>query len=128
MVKDAEINFYPIPVKKVKLFGSELKGISMLEDYAHELFANDDPTKVFFNEDVFSFDYNNNVFSIRIKVPFTSKDDFELERIGDQLTIRVRGAVGNIVNIIPLPSATVGMRVDKARLQDSMLIVTFKRD
>lgn len=128
MVKDAEINFYPIPVKKVKLFGSELKGISMLEDYAHELFANDDPTKVFFNEDVFSFDYSDNVFSIRIRVPFTSKDDFELERIGDQLTIRVRGAVGNIVNIIPLPSATVGMRVDKARLQDSMLIVTFKRD
>ncbi len=128
MVKDAEINFYPMPVKKVKLFGSELKGISMLEDYANELFANDDPTKVFFNEDVFSFDYSNDVFSIRIKVPFTSKDDFELERIGDQLTIRVRGAVGNIVNIIPLPSATVGMRVDKARLQDSMLIVTFKRD
>ncbi len=128
MVKDAEINFYPIPVKKVKLFGSELKGISMLEDYAYELFANDDPTKVFFNDDVFSFDYSNDIFSIRIKVPFTSKDDFELERIGDQLTIRVRGVVGNVVNIIPLPSATVGMRLEKARLQDSMLIVTFKRD
>lgn len=127
MVKDAEANFYPIPVKKVRLFSNELRGVSMLEDYAKELFGDDDPSKVFFNEDVFSFDYSSDEFSVRIKVPFTSKDDFELERIGDQLTVRVRGVIGNVVNIIPLPSATVGMRLDKAKLQDSMLIVTFKR-
>lgn len=127
MVKDAEANFYPIPVKKVRLFSNELRGVSMLEDYAKELFGDDDPSNVFFNEDVFSFDYSSDVFSVRIKVPFTSKDDFELERIGDQLTVRVRGVIGNVVNIIPLPSATVGMRLDKAKLQDSMLIVTFKR-
>ncbi len=127
MVKDAEVNFYPIPIKRVRLFSNELRGVSMLEDYAKELFGDDDPSRIFFNGDVFSFDYSNDTFSVRIKVPFTSKDDFELERIGDQLTVRVRGVTGNVVNIIPLPSATVGMRLDKARLQDSMLIVTFRR-
>jgi arsenite-transporting ATPase len=128
LLRDAEVNFYPIPIKKARLFANELKGIDMLNEYAYELFSNEDPSRIIFNEDVFSFSYSNDTFSVRMKVPFTSKDDFELERIGDQLIVRIRGSVGNIVNIIPLPSAIIGMRLDKARLQDSMLIITFKRE
>ncbi len=128
LLRDAEVNFYPIPVKKARLFANELKGIDMLNEYAYELFGDEDPSRIIFNEDVFSFSYSSDAFSVRMKVPFTSKDDFELERIGDQLIVRIRGSVGNIVNIIPLPSAIIGMRLDKARLQDSMLIITFKRE
>ncbi|MCS7141705.1 MAG: ArsA family ATPase [Candidatus Nitrosocaldus sp.] len=126
-VRDAEMNFYPVPVRKARLFESELRGMDMLERYARELFGGEDPAKVLFNEDIFSFEYRDDSFSMRFRVPFTEKDDFELERLGDQLTIKVKGAVGNMVNIVPLPSATVGMRLSKARLQGSELIVTFER-
>lgn len=126
-VRDAEMNFYPIPVRKARLFESELKGMDMLERYARELFGDDDPAGLFFKEDIFKFEYNDDSFSMRFRVPFTEKDDFELERLGDQLTIRIKGATGNIVNIVPLPSATVGMRLSKARLQGSELIVIFER-
>ena len=127
-VRDAEMNFYPIPIRKARLFESELRGIDMLERYARELFGDYDPADVFFKEDIFTFEYKDDSFSMRFRVPFTEKDDFELERLGDQLTIRVRSTTGNIVNIVPLPSATVGMRLSKARLQGSELIVTVERE
>lgn len=126
-VRDAEMNFYPVPVRKARLFESELRGLDMLDRYARELFGDVDPADVLFKEDIFRFEYRGDSLSMRLRVPFTEKDDFEVERIGDQLTIKVKSATGNMVNIVPLPSATIGMRLSRARLQDSELVVVFER-
>ena len=50
-----------------------------------------------------------------VKALFTEKDDFDLERHGDQLTIKVKNPVGYIVNIVPLPSAALTMKLVKAK-------------
>ena len=63
-----------------------------------------------------------------VKVPFTEKDDFDIERYGDQLTIKVKNPVGNLVNIIPLPTATIGMKLVKAKLLGDELNILFEKD
>jgi arsenite-transporting ATPase len=63
-----------------------------------------------------------------VKVPFTEKDDFDIERYGDQLTIKVKNPVGSLVNVIPLPSATIRMKLVKAKLQGDELNILFKKD
>jgi arsenite-transporting ATPase len=65
---------------------------------------------------------------MKVKVPFSEKDDFDVERYGDQLTIKVKNPIGYLVNIIPLPTATIGMKLVKAKLEGDELAVFFQRN
>src|ERR671916_52924 len=76
----------------------------------------------------FNFVTQENSLRMTVKVPFTEKDDFDLERYGDQLTIKVRNPVGYLVNIVPLPSSTLGMKLAKARLHGDELNVLFEKE
>ncbi|MEM2855921.1 MAG: TRC40/GET3/ArsA family transport-energizing ATPase [Candidatus Nitrosocaldaceae archaeon] len=125
--KEAEVNFYPLPIKKIRLFESELKGIDMLRRYALEIFNNEDPTKVFYKGGMFRFEGYDGKLNMMVNVPFTSKDNLEIERIGDQLTITVKSEIGKVVNIIPLPAATIGMKLSKARLENNTLYIMFTK-
>ena len=62
-----------------------------------------------------------------VRVPFTEKDDFDVERHGDQLTIKVKNRVGYVINTVPLPAATTGMKLAKAKLQGDELSVLFEK-
>ncbi len=62
-----------------------------------------------------------------VQVPFTEKDDFSIERYGDQLTISVKTPAARIVNIVPLPIATAGMKLARAKLLDHELNVLFEK-
>lgn len=126
-VREAEANFYPLPVKKLRLFETELKGIEMLESYGKELFGSEDPAKVFYDGKPFGFESVDDSFNMKVKVPFTEKDDFDIERFGDQLTIKVKNDVGNLVNIVPLPAATMGMKLAKAKLHGDELNILFEK-
>jgi len=126
-VREAEANFYPLPVKKLRLFETELKGLEMLKRYGEELFGSEDPAKVFYDGKPFGFESIDDSFNMKVKVPFTEKDDFDIERFGDQLTIKVKNDVGNLVNIVPLPAATMGMKLSKAKLQGDELNILFEK-
>ena len=99
----------------------------MLDKYGEELFGSEDPAKVFYQGNPFGFETIADSFNMKVKVPFTEKDDFDIERFGDQLTIKVKSGVANLVNIIPLPAATMGMRLSKAKLQGDELNILFEK-
>jgi len=126
-VREAEANFYPLPVKKLRLFESELKGIEMLERYGDELFESEEPTHIFYKGEPFKFEAVDQTLKMKVKVPFTEKDDFDIERFGDHITIKVRNEVGQLVNIIPLPAATMGMKMSKAKLMGDQLNILFEK-
>ncbi|MDQ3837925.1 MAG: ArsA family ATPase [Thermoproteota archaeon] len=126
-VEEARTNFYPIPLREVFLHNSELRGREMLTKNGELLFGDEDPANIFYHGKAFNFITEENSLRMTVKVPFTERDDFDLERYGDQLTIKVRSAAGYIVNIIPLPSATLGMRLAKAKLHGDELNVIFEK-
>ncbi|MGC1928287.1 MAG: TRC40/GET3/ArsA family transport-energizing ATPase [Candidatus Nitrosopolaris sp.] len=126
-IEEAKANFYPLPVKEVKLHGIELRGIEMLRENGQLMFENQDPADVLFRGNVFSFAKEDSLLRMTVKVPFTDKDDFDVERHGDQLTIKVKNRVGYLVNTVPLPVATTGMKLAKAKLQGDELTVLFER-
>jgi arsenite-transporting ATPase len=127
-LEEAKANFYPLPIKEVKLHGSELRGVEMLQTNGQLIFGNEDPAKIFYRGKAFLFTTEDSELRMTVKVPFTEKDDFDIERYGDQLTIKVKNPVGSLVNVIPLPSATIGMKLVKAKLQGDELNILFKRD
>lgn len=126
-IEEAKSNFYPLPVKEVKLHGIELRGIEMLRENGQLMFENQDPADVLFRGNAFRFATEDSLLRMTVKVPFTEKDDFDVERHGDQLTIKVKNRVGYLVNNVPLPVATMGMKLAKAKLQGDELIVLFER-
>lgn len=127
-VEEAKANFYPLPLREVFLHDTELRGMEMLTKNGELLFGNEDPGKIYYQGKAFEFLTEGNSLQMKVKVPFTERDDFDLERYGDQLTIKVRSSVGYIVNIIPLPSATLGMKLAKAKLHGDELIVMFEKN
>jgi arsenite-transporting ATPase len=126
-VEEAKANFYPLPLREVFLHDTELRGMEMLTKNGELLFGNEDPGKIYYQGKAFKFLTEGNSLQMKVKVPFTERDDFDLERYGDQLTIKVRSSVGYIVNIIPLPSATLGMKLAKAKLHGDELNVMFEK-
>ncbi|HEX7032146.1 MAG TPA: TRC40/GET3/ArsA family transport-energizing ATPase [Nitrososphaera sp.] len=127
-VEEAKANFYPLPVKEVQLYNTELRGIDMLRRHGEVLFGSDgDPSKIFYRGKPYSFVSADDTINMSVQVPFTEKDDFSIERYGDQLTLSVKTAAGQIVNIVPLPIATAGMKLAKAKLMNHELNVIFER-
>jgi arsenite-transporting ATPase len=127
-VKEAKANFYPLPIKEIKLHANELRGLEMLRKNGELIFEQQDPAKIFYHGKAFEFITEDSKLRMTVKVPFTEKDDFDIERHGDQLTIKVKNPVGYLVNIVPLPTATIGMKLAKARLQGDELNILFEKN
>lgn len=126
-VEEAKANFYPLPVKEVQLYGTELRGVDMLRKHGEAIFGKDDPAKIFYRGKPYSFVNEGNAINMTVQVPFTEKDDFQLERYGDRLTITVKTPAARIANIIPLPVATAGMKMARAKLLNHELRVLFEK-
>jgi arsenite-transporting ATPase len=126
-VEEARANFYPLPIKEVFLHSTELRGIEMLRKNGDLIFGSEDPAITYYRGKAFDFTTEQNSLRMTVKVPFTEKDDFDLERYGDQLTIKVKNPVGYIVNIVPLPSAALGMKLAKAKLSGDELNIFFEK-
>ncbi|MEM1545157.1 MAG: TRC40/GET3/ArsA family transport-energizing ATPase [Candidatus Methanomethylicia archaeon] len=128
MIDEVERAVYPIPVKKLKLYNKELRGLDMLRKCAEDLFKDEDPAKIYFKGKPIEILEHTNGLTIQVSVPFTSKDKIEVERIGDELTVKINAETGELINIIPLPAATYYMKLSKAKLEENRLIIDFIRE
>ncbi|HYO07164.1 MAG TPA: ArsA-related P-loop ATPase, partial [Phototrophicaceae bacterium] len=126
-VEEAKSNFYPLPIREAKLYDRELRGIDMLRENSNLIFENNDPSNIFYNGKVFEFTQEGSGLRMKLKVPFTEKDNFEIIRQGDQISIKVRGPIGYIINVIPLPAATIGMKLAGSKLVKGELDIFFER-
>ena len=126
-IDEATSNFYPLPIKEVPLYNTELRGMEMLRNHSNVLFGTEDPAKIFYRGKPYQFVHEGTAISMTVLVPFTEKNDFTIERYGDQLTILVKTPIGQISNIIPLPIATAGMKLARAKLLDHELKVLFEK-
>ena len=126
-VEDAKANFYPLPIREVRLYESELRGIEMLSAHGDKIFGDEDPSDIFYRGKPYQFKNEGRSIRMTVQVPFSEKDDFSIERYGDQLTVSVRTAAGRVVNIVPLPVATASMKLAKAKLEERTLDVLFEK-
>jgi arsenite-transporting ATPase len=125
-VTEARANFYPLLVKEVPLYNEELRGIEMLKQNAEVLFGDQNPSQIYYRERVFEFESNITGLILKLKVPFTQNADFLVERISDRIIIKVATNIGHVINVIPLPAITLGMKLKAARLNNQELVVSFE--
>lgn len=128
LLTEAKSSFYPLAVREIPLYEQELKGIEMLRRNAQVLFGDEDPRNILYKGKIFDFTTtaNNTGLTMKLKVPFSEKENFLVEHTSDRLIVKVKTQAGYMVNVIPLPVATMGMKIKRVNLSNGELIVFFE--
>jgi arsenite-transporting ATPase len=119
--KDIEERFAPLPVISLPLMKQEVVGMNMLRQTAKELYSDRDPTQMFYVGKAQNFEKVDGQYLLSFAFPYTSKDEIDLTRNGDELIIKVGTYRRNII----LPRSIMNLTVESARFEDRKLVVRF---
>ena len=116
--------FGGLPVMKAPLFGGEVGGLETLRKLATEIYGDSNPSERKFDgrpHTIDKIDDEDNAYMLRVPLPFADKDDMDLYRSRDELTLRVGPYRRNIV----LPYTLWDLEIADARFEQSTLCIRF---
>jgi arsenite-transporting ATPase len=119
--KDIEERFAPLPVFGLPLLEKEVVGVEMLKATAKELYGDRDPTQLFYTGKAQNFEKVEGQYLLSFDFPYTTKDEIDLSRNGDELIIRLGAYRRNII----LPRSIVKLKVAGAKFEGGKLVVRF---
>ncbi|MBN2063131.1 MAG: ArsA family ATPase [Deltaproteobacteria bacterium] len=116
--------FSPVPVIMSKLFKGEILGYRMLKELAEHLYENTDPMEFLISEEPYRIYKEDGKYVLRIRLPFIKGEDVDLNKLSDELVIRV----GGIKRQILLPRKVAAIKRVKAKYIDEYLFIYFEGD
>ena len=119
---EVEAGFSPVPVLRAPYFEQEVIGPEMLDRLAGALFGDGDPAAVLHDRLAQELSLEDGRAELRLDLPFVSKGDVALKKIGLELVVRVDGQRRTIV----LPGALAGFKPTSAKLDAGSLVVGFE--
>jgi arsenite-transporting ATPase len=121
---DVQAGFAPVPVLQAPFFEQEVLGTTMLDRLGTELFNGRDAGAVLHDRLAQELTLDGSRAELRLDLPFVSKGDVALRKIGLELVVRVDGYKRTIV----LPGALAGFKPTSAKLNEGSLVVGFEGD
>jgi arsenite/tail-anchored protein-transporting ATPase len=119
-----ESAFAPVPVLRATYFEQEVIGTQMLGRLGAEVFAQTgDPWDVLFDTITQEIVSDEHGATLRIAIPFTSKEEIALKQLGLELIITAAGQRRTIA----LPPKLAALQATAARYEDGALEITFSR-
>lgn len=115
--------FSPIPIFDVPFFDTEVVGLPMLDKMGGAIFDDKDPASVFFHGKGQTIEQHGTGFTLRMPLPFASKEQVDLLQTGDELVVQVGDYKRNLI----LPRALATMQVMSAKLDDGELRIVFAK-
>jgi arsenite-transporting ATPase len=117
--------FGELPLLKAPLFGEEVGGIETLRQLADALYGENNPASQLFEGQTHRIESDENGgYRLTVPLPFATKQDLDLYRSRDELTLRVGPYRRNIV----LPYALWNLEIADARFEESALRIRFRGD
>lgn len=117
--------FAPVPVKQAPFFDEEVVGERMLRELGSVVFGRDDPTDFCYRGRPYTVRRNGTDkgagYLLELELPFTSKEDVNLNRFGDELVVQVAGWRRNLI----LPRVLVDAETTGASFSDHTLRIEF---
>ncbi len=120
-LKLAEEYFSPVPIFPVNLFQNEPLGKEDLRRIGAEIYGEHNPTQHFYTERPYEFHHKDGQFLIRIKLPFLAKEEVELNRLPEEIVIRIGGFKRHIL----LPRYVNAYKGVRARMDGNYLNIIF---
>ena len=115
--------YAPVPVRTVPMFDREMIGLERLAELGTALFAEDDPTTFFYRGRPYRVRTEDGAHVLEVALPFTSREDVNISRDGDELCLQVDGLRRTIV----LPHALVDEPTTGAKMEDGVLRIRFEQ-
>lgn len=117
--------FGELPLFKAPMFGQEVGGLETLRNLANQLYGDKNPAEKQFGGKTHTIESNGDgSFTLSVPLPFANKDDMDLYRSRDELTLRVGPYRRNIV----LPYALWDLEIGDAKFEQSTLRIKFYKD
>jgi arsenite/tail-anchored protein-transporting ATPase len=117
--------FGELPLMRAPLFGQEVGGLETLRKLAAELYGDKNPADKMFDGKTHRIEsQENGNYVLIVPLPFAHKDDLDLYRSRDELTLRVGPYRRNIV----LPYALWDLEIGDARFEQAALRIHFVKD
>jgi arsenite-transporting ATPase len=116
--------FDPVPILSVNLFKDEILGYESLRLLGDEIYGARNPLDHFIQEAPYSLVKENGGYRLSMKLPFLTREDVELNRVSDELIIRVGGFKRHLI----LPRQVAASKSIKAKMEDQHLSIFFKGD
>ncbi len=116
--------FGELPLLKAPMYGGEVGGLDSLRQLGEALYKDKNPVETMFSGSTHRIDtVGNDAYVLRVPLPFANKQDLDLYRSRDELTLRVGPYRRNIV----LPYALWDLEIADARFEESTLNIQFAR-
>jgi arsenite/tail-anchored protein-transporting ATPase len=120
-IEEVDAAFAPVPVLHAPFFEQEVRGAPMLDRLGEALFDGRDPAGVLHAAFTQGLVVGRDGASLRLALPFASKGELDLKKIGDELVVRV----GPHKRTMLLPPALAGYRPSGATFEDDALVIRF---
>ena len=115
--------FGDLPMLRAPLFDGEISGPVLLRRLAETVYGDKNPAERMFVGQTYSIakDETTQQYQLRVPLPFVDKNDMDLYRSRDELTLRVGPYRRNII----LPYTLWNLEIADARFEDSTLCIRF---
>jgi arsenite-transporting ATPase len=120
-LKLAEEYFNPVPIFPVNLFQNELVGREDLRKLGADIYGEHNPTQHFYTEQPYEFHQKDGQFLIRIRLPFLTKEEVELNRLPEEIVVRIGGFKRHIL----LPRYVNAYKRVRAKMDGNRLTIIF---
>ncbi len=114
--------FDPIPILTVNLFKSEILGYERLRSLAEQIYGSRNPLDRLFLGQPYELTKEDGVYCLKLKIPFAGKDHVELNKVSDELIVRV----GSFKKHLLLPRHVAASKSVNARMEEEYLNVCFE--
>lgn len=121
-IRQAEAYFDPIPLLPVNLFRGEVLGRESLKALAEQIYAGRNPLERFYGGEPYSLVKADAKYLLKIKLPFIRSRDVELNKVADELIVRV----GSLKRHILLPRQVGASKKISAKLDGDDLTIQFE--
>jgi arsenite/tail-anchored protein-transporting ATPase len=113
--------FDPIPIHTVNILHDEVVGLEKLAEMGSMVYGQIDPSRVLHDDTVYEIGQRDGELTLKIKLPFVTKDSVELTKEEGDLVVRI----GSFKRHIFLPRSLSARKPAKASLKDNMLSISF---
>ena len=120
MIKEG---FSPLPILKVPYFEQEVVGQAGLRRMAEALYGDEDPARLFYRGRTQTIEEEEDSYVLSLPLPFATRDDLDLLRAGDELTVQVGSRRRKLV----LPRVLSGLQISQAKLVEDSLKIRFEK-
>jgi arsenite-transporting ATPase len=121
-LEQAELYFNPVPIFKVPLSKGEVLGLERLKLLSAQVYQDRNPLDRFFQEDPYQLVKEQGEYRLTLKLPFIVKEDVDLNKVGDELIVKV----GTLKRHILLPRSVAAADKIKAKMEGHYLHIYFK--